>query len=695
MRSPRLALPVLIGIAVLVAVAVARTGEIRERAEAGLGEGMPAREAALARGFVLGDDDELDPATKEDFIRAGLAHLTAVSGENVTLLALLAMPILAAFGLALRERLIWTIALIAVYIPLAGSGPSIQRAGVMGAAGLLATLAGRRTSRLHALGLALVVTVAIDPSVAGQVGWQLSFAAVLGILLLAAPIREWLVVRFDRGFRPFAIEGDGRARRRPQGHGERKRRPSPGAGRWRRALAEGIAVTVAATLATAPLIAYVFEEISLTSLAANVLALPAVAPAMWLGMVSAALAQVPGIPLAPLNGLDALFLGYIAQVAAWCGRPGWAVLHVHIGLAAMFATYAAMAGAIVAGAWLSRHRRLTAARAVGVSDDAPSPVDLSSAPLPGDAHFGAASAVVLSSAYAYKRRPRGSRVNEGRPRSRRVGRGMGIGVVLVALAGLAGHLLRPHDSGAQAGPAPGLRIEVLDIGQGDAILLQPRSAPAVLVDGGPPGDELVAKLHAEGVGRLGAAVVTHDQSDHAAGIAEALGRLPISRLVYGRLDRNFLTAAEAAGARPDQAAAGSTLRSGPLHLEVLWPPPELLAEDPPDTDPNLLALVIRARWHDFTMLLTADAEAESTPLDPGPIDVLKVAHHGSDDAGLGPLLDRIRPRLAVISVGADNPYGHPTPGTLATLAAHHVPTLRTDLDGTVEIDVRRRSFSVD
>jgi competence protein ComEC len=96
----------------------------------------------------------------------------------------------------------------------------------------------------------------------------------------------------------------------------------------------------------------------------------------------------------------------------------------------------------------------------------------------------------------------------------------------------------------------------------------------------------------------------------------------------------------------------------------------------------------------FTMLLTADAEAESTPLAPGSIDVLKVAHHGSDDAGLGPLLDRIRPRLAVISVGADNPYGHPTPRTLATLAAHRVPTLRTDRDGTIVIDVGRRSFSV-
>ncbi len=652
MRSPRPSLPVLIGIVAVVGLAVAHTGEIRARAEAGLGEGMPAREAALARGFVLGDDDGLDPGTKEDFVRAGLSHLTAVSGENVTLLALLALPVLAAFGVPLRERLIWVIGLIVVYVPLAGSGPSIQRAGVMGAAGLLATLAGRRTSRLYALGLAGVVTVAIDPSVAGDVGWQLSFAAVLGILLLASPIREWLAARIGRGT-------------------------------WRRALTEGIAVTVSATLATAPLIAYVFEELSLTSLAANVLAMPAVAPAMWLGMVSAALAQIPGVPLAPINGLDALLLAYIAQVAAWCGRPSWAVLHVHIGLSAMLATYAAVAVAIASSAHLARARRLAAARRGPAASGTPAP------PIAVDLTGARPCAVDLIGAIGGKGRPRGGEGWKGRPR-------------LVALAGLVTLVavglfvtLRSRGPAPPTGPPPGLRIEVLDVGQGDAILLQPRSAPAVLVDGGPPGDEIVAKLRAEGVERLGAAVVTHDQSDHAAGIAEALGRIPIERLVYGRLDHGFLAAAEAVGARSEQVAAGTSLRSGSLRLEVLWPPPDLLAEAPPDTDPNELALVIRARWHDFTMLLTADAEAETTPLDPGPIDVLKVAHHGSDDAGLGPLLDRIRPRLAVISVGADNPYGHPTLGTLATLAAHGVPTLRTDRDGTVEIDVRRRTFSVD
>jgi competence protein ComEC len=92
--------------------------------------------------------------------------------------------LLGALGIALRERLIWVLGLIVVYVPLAGAGPSIQRAAVMGAAGVLATLAGRRASRLYALALALVVTLAIDPGVAADAGWQLSFAAVIGILVL-------------------------------------------------------------------------------------------------------------------------------------------------------------------------------------------------------------------------------------------------------------------------------------------------------------------------------------------------------------------------------------------------------------------------------------------------------------------------------------------------------------------------------
>jgi len=194
---------------------------------------------------------------------------------------------------------------------------------------------------------------------------------------------------------------------------------------------------------------------------------------------------------------------------------------------------------------------------------------------------------------------------------------------------------------------------------------------------------------------LGAAVVTHDQSDHVGGIEELLGAMPVRRLLFARLRRELIVRATAAGASAERIAAGRELHSGHLRLQILWPPPELTAGPFASADPNQLALVIEARWGDFSMLLTADAEAEAVPLDPGPVDVLKVAHHGSDDAGLGGLLERTRPQLAVISVGEDNSYGHPTTGTLRTLEQHRVPVLRTDEDGTLVIDVGRRAFRLD
>ncbi len=614
-------LPLLLAAAATL-LALAHGDEIRRRAESALGAGMPPREAALARGFVLGEDEAVDAATREDFRRSGLTHLLAVSGQNVALLALLVMAVLAGLGLPLRARLAWLLAAIAVYVPLAGAGPSIQRAGIMGGLSVLATMLGRRSSCAYALAIAAVILLAIEPGIAADVGWQLSFAAVLGILLLAPPLRTVLAARFGRSG-------------------------------WRRALVDGAVMTVAATLATAPLIAFHFEAISTTTLLANLLALPAVAPAMWLGMLAAVGGQVPGPPLAALNAVTAPLLAYIAQVAAWCARPSWAYVHVRLGVGGLVASYLGIVMLVPAATMLRRVRRLAVLRAGqgGGSHSA------------GTRRSGRRPAVLLALALV-------------------------ICLVAVGSAGPAG------DAPAWP-PGAGLRVSVLDVGQGDAILLQPRGAAAVLVDGGPPGDGLAAKLRAAGVDRLGAAVVTHDQSDHAGGIRELLGAMAIDQLLYGVLGRETLVEASDDGIPARRLSRGAELRAGSLHLEVLWPPADLLAGPHHGEDPNLLALVMLARWRRFSVLLTADAEAEVTPLDPGPVDVLKVAHHGSDDAGLDALLDRTKPRVAVISVGAGNPFGHPTPGTLATLAAHGVRVLRTDRDGTVVIDVSRGSFRVE
>ena len=156
---------------------------------------------------------------------------------------------------------------------------------------------------------------------------------------------------------------------------------------------------------------------------------------------------------------------------------------------------------------------------------------------------------------------------------------------------LACWLPLPWPGAARAEPAAGLHVEVLDVGQGDAILLRPADAPAVLVDGGPPGDGLSRKLSEIGVDRLGAAIVTHDQADHAGGLEELLGSLPVERFLFARVHRGLLARAVAAGADPQRLAAGSELRSGGLRLHVLWPPPGMLATPLLDQDPNQQALV--------------------------------------------------------------------------------------------------------
>ena len=569
--------------------------EVRLRAETALGRGMPEREAALARGFVLGEDDRIDPRTRDDFRRSNLAHLLAVSGENVILLGVLAWPLLALLGLPLRARLIGTLCLIAIYVPVTGAGPSIQRAGVMGAAGLVAALADRPRSRWYAVLLAAAATLALNPRAEGDVGWQLSFAAVIGIMLWSRRLAALISGEADRGSA-------------------------------RRALAEAIAVTAAATVATAPLMAAAFDQFSPAALPANVLAAPAVAPAMWLGMLTGILGQAPFLPVEPINWLDSICLAYIAQVAHWLAAPNWASLSVHLG--SIWFVAAAYAGL-----------------AIGME-------------------------VLLRTV---QRRPPSHRPRRGRV------------AYLAAAAAAAAGLALAWPFGGQAVPenATGLTVRVLDVGQGDSILLQPPGAEPVLVDTGPPGDGVEDRLRELGIDHLAAVVITHDQSDHSGDLAALLEALQVDRVVYGRDDAELRAAAIGAGAEPYPLAEGGELDSGDLELTALWPPRELVHDT--GEDPNLLCLVMIARWRHFSMLLTGDAEAESTPIDPGPVDVLKVAHHGSEDAGLDELLERSVPKLAVISVGSGNPFGHPTVRTLSELRAHDVPTTRTDREGEIEI----------
>jgi competence protein ComEC len=604
-----------------------RLDRLRASAERAVSSGLDPPRAALARGMVLGQDEALDEDMREAFRVSGLAHLLAASGQNVMLLAALALPVLAALGLGLRGRLAGVLGLIALYVPLAGAGPSIQRAGVMGAAGIVAVLAGRPASRWYALLLAAAVTLGIDPRAAQDPGWQLSFAAVVAILLLAAPLAARL-----------------RERRVP------------------RAVAEAAALTAAATVGTAPLLAFHFERVSLVSLPANLLAVAAVAPAMWLGMLAVAAGAVaPGLAQLPnaLASYPLAYLGRLAESAAALPHASVPVqLHSPLALAT---TYVILGAAVVL---VLRRRPISPAAA------RPGRLARAVAALRGDG--------------AVPPRPGGPL----RAARRAL---VAVAVAVGVVAFLEGRRLPPPPD------ARDVVVSFLDIGQGDATLVQYGGA-TLLVDTGPPGSPLLQRLREAGVRRVDLLVLTHSQADHDGGAADVLSRIPVGHVLDGgeqltRLHRLALNAATARHVPRSTPDAGQTIHAGPLELRILWPRREPPA-DHPGVDPNDRAIVAHLRAGAFDLLLPADAESNVTAaLDLPPVEALKVAHHGSEDAGTPDLIARLRPRIAAIEVGRGNTYGHPTPGLLTALRP--VPAVyRTDRDGTVRLTVHAGRMSV-
>jgi competence protein ComEC len=615
---------------------------MRRRAERAVAAGMPEPEAALARGMVLGQDEQIDESTRQDWRDSGLAHLLAVSGQNVMLLVALAVPLLALARVGPRGRGAALVALVALYVPLAGAGPSLQRAGIMGIAGIVAMTLARPASRWYALLLAAAVTLGLNPRVSSDPGWQLSFMAVAGILTVGRPLARALT---------------------QAGEQLMPKPPKPVARALVRGLAEAVAITVAATLATAPLVAFHFGAVPLAGLVANLLALPAVAPAMWLGMVKAGLG-LAGAVVPPAGGLAELLgaftrlpLAYLERLAERCADlPGGRLALPLRSPTSVCAAY----GLLVAAGFAVR----PLARALRGARRPPS---------------GRSSPDFAERAAAWRRAPRSFRV--------------AVLFLVLAVLGLA------TAAGLGSPSPPGeLTVRFLDIGQGDATLIQHPDGTAVLFDGGPPEGGVTRLLRRAGVSRLAMVVATHASRDHHGGLVDVLDRYPVGVLLDGG-DGNRHPGLQAVrdeaarrGVRIVPAVAPMTLRAGALTIDVLSPPPR--QPGPPPEDPNPRAVVAVVRSGAFDLLLSADAESETLlPLELPDVEAMKVPHHGSSDPGLPEVLGHLRPEIVAIEVGL-NTYGHPAPSTLAALEHAGVTTYRTDRDGTVTLTVTHGHMEV-
>ena len=281
------------------------------------------------------------------------------------------------------------------------------------------------------------------------------------------------------------------------------------------------------------------------------------------------------------------------------------------------------------------------------------------------------------------RAARGRRQERRGPRTSARSRWVPAGVGALAAAIAIALLLR------QPAPPREPTVTFLDVGQGDATLIQHPGGGAVLVDGGPPEARVYRLVREAGVRRLSAVIATHASRDHHGGLRELIEQIPVGLLLDGgdgTADSDFnalLETARERRVRVVEATAPLTLEAGGIEIRVLSPPAR--PAGPAPEDPNPRAVVALVESGELEVFLSADAESDALePLVLPDVDVMKAPHHGSADPGLPGLLDRLRPEAAVIEVG-ENSYGHPAPETIGALREAVVPTFRTDRHGSVSL----------
>jgi len=568
-----------------------------------LSQVLPEPQASLAQAILLGLRADMPQPLRDSFNHTGTTHLLAISGLHLSIV----VGITISMGVWLFGRrhyiYIWLALLtIWLYAIVTAMRPPIVRGAIMGSLFLIAEYLGRPHSATTALAFAAAVMTGVNPHILWDASFQLSFLAMIGLVVLAprfqTAARERLATRANQDRAVSSLINF---------------------------VIDSLAVTLAAILATCPVIAYHFGIIPLVSLPATFFALPAL-PGI---ILTSSLVSIVG-PIIPalsqlLGWIAWLFLSYfIFIVQAYNALPfSYSELsQVHLWQVLVY--YLLLGVCLSAIRYRMQVADITRKLFVRLKDHAS---HTSKLPLKATAKWLAICLLI------------------------------GNAIVWTAASSI---------------PDNKLHVSILDVGQGDAILIQTPSRQSILIDGGPTPEAIKLQLGKRmpfWERTINLVVLTQPQSDHLAGLIEVIQRYETLRVMESDTSsdtaayQEWLRVLRAKNIKREIIHAGQEIDLGDnIKLEVIHPPLSWLQNTASNINDN--GVVLRLSWNRVSFLFTADISKEvewylisqrknlcST--------VLKVAHHGSKTATSPEFLSVVNPKIAVISVGSDNKFGQP------------------------------------
>ena len=608
----------------------------KQKLSAGATYSLPPSEAAVLNGVVFGAQGMIDKATRQAFTETGVVHILSVSGLHV---GLVLAGLIGLFGI-LRLAPGWTAPLatpvLIFYAIMTGINPAVLRATLMALLFLWAHHLGRDRDWPTTLALAALVILFLNPLQIFHPGFQLSFAATWGLLYIG-PILTKAFLELFKGL-PQSIA---------------------------RTAAQGLAIPLAAQLATIPLVAWYYNLISPISIPANLLVVPLVGLILALGLLSAGLGLI-WLPMAGLvNAGTTIVMSVFMGVVGFLQQLPGAVI------------YLSTPPVLLAVVW---YGGLLYAAGIFYTELGSTERQRWKSWAPA----GAALVLIL---------------------------------LMIWLPWPSNHRLVVHFIDVGQGDS----ILVQTPG-GKNMLIDTGGRRGEYQNGTGTGDQVVAPyLRKIGVNQLDALVLTHPHEDHCGGAAYIIKNFPVDMVLVSPVGSEALdgkpapTEQSASGAvngkkKTDEevptayttllkklstsgiqvqtAEAGDSLRLDPdIYMEVLWP------EDSGSVEgavPNNGSLVLRLTYGHQSFIFTGDIEVEAQQkiLHSGEeleTDVFKLPHHGSRSL-LPELVDRVNPSIGVISVGAHNTFGHPAPTTVDLLYQDGITIYRTDQDGAVIVE---------